>query len=270
METPATGPLRMLTLILLLAGPSLLHAQRAKHGDWYHVERTDSVTLRNSAYAGTTAREGDGGVTIFCGAEGLPIVTFHHPPLAGTTPEAAIRLGPEGDAVAVEYEGHVTADRRSTRVSRRALDMIRLQARDPDRLRIHVEAKDTAAVVDLLLSPRGLGDAVRRLPCVPPTFDATIVRPRIVNPREVATALQHYYPPLLRDEGIGDTVNVALLIDRDGQVREATVNGPSRHAAFNEAALRIARTMRFTPVFNGPHRVPLRVTMDITFTVDPR
>ena len=51
-----------------------------------------------------------------------------------------------------------------------------------------------------------------------PTFTPFTVKPDVKNRSEVSRALEREYPPLLRDAGIGGTVNVWFFIDENGQV----------------------------------------------------
>ena len=51
-----------------------------------------------------------------------------------------------------------------------------------------------------------------------PTFTPYTVRPDIKNRDAVARALEREYPPLLRDAGIGGTVQVWFFIDEQGKV----------------------------------------------------
>ena len=259
----------VLALMVVALGPTLVEAQRSEHGDWYHVAPTDPASHGAAGIAGTVELNGTGEMRVRCDGLGAPVVAFLHPPLPGTRPEADVRLHFEHDSVTTRHDGHVAPDRRSTRIPDGALEVIRLMARDDDRLHVRIAAADTTGdATELLLSARGLRDAVRQLECVRPLGDAGPIRPRIVNPGVVAETLIRLYPPLLRDAGIGDTVNVRLLIDRSGRIREAVINEPSRHREFNEAALDVVRVMRFTPAYNGPHRVSLWVALDVTFEVD--
>ncbi|MGK7311117.1 MAG: energy transducer TonB [Candidatus Longimicrobiales bacterium M2_2A_002] len=261
-------PLALFATAVLAAAPAPLAAQRTEHGDWYHVARADSAASGTASFAGTAGLNGAGEMRVFCGDRGTPVVAFLHPPLVGTRTEADVRLFFEHDSVTTRHEGDVAPDRRSTRIPDRAFEAVRLMARDDDRLHVRIETADTAGgAVGLLLSAVGLRDAVRQLECVRPLADTGPIRPRIVNPQEVAETLRRLYPPLLRDAGIGDTVNVRLLVDRSGRVREAAINEPSRHPEFDEAALDVVEVMRFTPAYNGPHRVSLWVALDVTFEV---
>ena len=98
-----------------------------------------------------------------------------------------------------------------------------------------------------------------------PTFTPMTVRPNLKNPDEVLRALQSEYPPLLRDAGIGGTVGVWFLIDRTGEVRRTQLQESSGREALDEAALRVAETLQFTPAYNRDEPVPVWVAIPITF-----
>lgn len=100
-----------------------------------------------------------------------------------------------------------------------------------------------------------------------PTFTPMTVRPQLTNNREVQEALQRHYPPLLRDAGIGGKVNVWFFIDEEGRVQNTQINTTSGYDAFDQAALRVADMMEFTPAYNRDQRVPVWVSFDITFEV---
>jgi protein TonB len=99
-----------------------------------------------------------------------------------------------------------------------------------------------------------------------PTFTPYTVRPDIKNRREVQEALTREYPPLLRDAGIGGTVEVWFQIDEDGVVRQTQVKTSSGHAALDAAALKVADVVKFTPALNRDKRVPVWISLPITFT----
>ncbi len=100
-----------------------------------------------------------------------------------------------------------------------------------------------------------------------PTFTPMTVRPQLKNNREIAQALQKYYPPLLRDAGIGGTVNVWFFIDENGRVQKTQINETSGYDAFDEAAKKVANLMEFSPAYNRDQKVPVWVALDITFEV---
>jgi TonB family protein len=98
-----------------------------------------------------------------------------------------------------------------------------------------------------------------------PTFTPMTVRPKFRNPREIQQALMKFYPPLLRDAGIGGTVNVWFFINEEGKVIKTQINRPSGYDAFDQAALKVADLAEFTPAYNRDKKVPVWVAIDITF-----
>ncbi len=99
-----------------------------------------------------------------------------------------------------------------------------------------------------------------------PVFTPFTVKPDLVNQREVQRALEREYPALLRDAGIGGTVLVYFFIDESGRVQKTQVNKSSGHSALDEAALRVADVFRFTPALNRDKKVPVWISLPITFT----
>jgi len=98
-----------------------------------------------------------------------------------------------------------------------------------------------------------------------PTFTPMTVRPQLRNVDDVRTNLEASYPPLLREAGIAGTTNVWFLIDEDGNVDRALVNESSGYDALDQAALKVANGMEFTPAYNRDQRVPVWIALDITF-----
>lgn len=100
-----------------------------------------------------------------------------------------------------------------------------------------------------------------------PAFTPYTVAPEITNRAEVQRALVREYPPLLRDAGIGGTVNVWFFIDAGGQVRDTRLVASSGHGELDDAALRVAEAMSFSPALNRDRAVPVWVQMPIKFEV---
>ncbi|MBX6364860.1 MAG: TonB family protein [Gemmatimonadetes bacterium] len=98
-----------------------------------------------------------------------------------------------------------------------------------------------------------------------PTFTPYTVAPELKNGPEVVAALKRFYPTVLRDAGIGGTVLTWLLIDEHGQVIKALVKEPSQYPAFDEAALKVAELMRFSPGYNRDVAVMVWVALPIQF-----
>ncbi len=98
-----------------------------------------------------------------------------------------------------------------------------------------------------------------------PTFTPYTVRPDLVNGREVQQALAREYPPIVRDAGVGGTVNVHFFIDAEGVVQRVLVAQTSGHEALDSAALRVARVFRFNPARGEDEPVPVWIAIPITF-----
>ncbi len=98
-----------------------------------------------------------------------------------------------------------------------------------------------------------------------PTFTPYTVAPRLKNRSEVQSALQRDYPPLLRDAGVGGTVLVWFLIDENGKVVKTQIKKSSGHDALDEAALKVADVMKFSPALNRDQKVPVWVALPVDF-----
>jgi protein TonB len=98
-----------------------------------------------------------------------------------------------------------------------------------------------------------------------PIFTPFTVKPELRNQDEVARALQRNYPPLLRDAGIGGTTIMWFFIDEKGAVIRTQLFKASGHDALDEAAVKIASIMRFSPALNRDKAVQVWVQIPITF-----
>lgn len=92
-------------------------------------------------------------------------------------------------------------------------------------------------------------------------------RPVLKSRQAVQRALQTYYPPLLREAGIGGTVGVNFWIDASGRVVRRGVATSSGHPALDEAALKVADEMEFEPARSGGRAVGVVVAIPIRFQV---
>jgi protein TonB len=98
-----------------------------------------------------------------------------------------------------------------------------------------------------------------------PTFTPFTVRPDIKNREEVLRALEREYPPLLRDAGLGGEVLVWFFIDEEGRVVRTQIQQSSGHDGLDKAALKVADIIQFTPALNRDQRVPVWISLPITF-----
>jgi protein TonB len=99
-----------------------------------------------------------------------------------------------------------------------------------------------------------------------PSFTPFTTEPRLRNTDEVARVLERTYPPLLRDAGIGGTTIVWFFIDEQGKVVNTKINTSSGYEALDEAALKVANMMQFTPAKNRDQIVRVWVQIPIKFT----
>lgn len=109
------------------------------------------------------------------------------------------------------------------------------------------------------------GDQDRGDLAAAPTFTPMTIQPELVNHREIARVLIENYPPLLRDAGIGGTAHVWFFIDETGHVQRTLIDESSGFLVFDQAALRVADRMRFTPAYNRDRPVPVWVSIAVVF-----
>ncbi|HET9948508.1 MAG TPA: TonB family protein [Longimicrobiales bacterium] len=100
-----------------------------------------------------------------------------------------------------------------------------------------------------------------------PRFTPYTVAPQILNRDEIARALVELYPPLLRNAGIGGTVQVFISIDENGVVQDYQIHKSSGYRELDEAALQVAELYRFSPALNRDKRVPVWLLFPIEFQV---
>lgn len=100
-------------------------------------------------------------------------------------------------------------------------------------------------------------------------IDASMAERRpVLDRRGLDRAMERHYPPMLRDARVHGTVLVELVVEADGRVRPGSPQlMDASHPAFGEAALRAAERFRFTPAEVGGVRVPVRVTIPISWSV---
>ena len=110
--------------------------------------------------------------------------------------------------------------------------------------------------------PPASDDAAAGIP-----FTPMEIAPRLLNAAEVQRTLLRLYPPVLRDARVGGTVSVWLHIDAEGSVLEARVHRASGYDPLDRAALEVAGTMAFSPAYNRDRKVPVWVSVDVTFEV---
>ena len=100
-----------------------------------------------------------------------------------------------------------------------------------------------------------------------PVFTPMTVVPEILNRAEIVRALTRLYPAILRDNGIGGTVEVWFFISEEGTVLVSRISVPSPHEQLNQAALEVANIFRFSPALNRETIVEVWIQLPITFEV---
>lgn len=90
-------------------------------------------------------------------------------------------------------------------------------------------------------------------------------RPELLNEEEVFAALKDNFPIAKRDEGGNWVTTVWLYVRDDGIVERMQINASSGDPEMDQAALRVASVMRFSPAENRGERVPVWVSLPITF-----
>ena len=101
-----------------------------------------------------------------------------------------------------------------------------------------------------------------------PVYTPFTVRPELKNSSAVQAALRRYYPPMLKDAGIGGTTVMWFFIDENGRVEKFQVNKSSGQKQLDEASLRVADIMEFSPALNRDQKVSVWVQIPITWKVN--
>jgi len=112
-------------------------------------------------------------------------------------------------------------------------------------------------------APPATDSAAAATPAVIPTVDerqlAAPLRP--ADNREVRTLLRRYMPASLVRAGGAAEVRVRVVVDEEGKVSEAEVEGSSGQRDIDRAALEVARRLHFPrPLLNS---APVRVRMSV-------
>jgi TonB family protein len=129
---------------------------------------------------------------------------------------------------------------------------------------------DTFRVGLWVMLPVQVGGLAQRPPVGPcrndgPCFTPYTTKPQLLNREIVQRALVQNYPPELRDRRIGGTTLVWVLVDEGGRVAKAQVKETSGHKQLDEAALRVARSMLYTPALNDGAPVKVWIQLPIVF-----
>lgn len=219
------------------------------------IERASAATDSARARATVSTRPGEGYQTraLRNGSEVAQAMVRNYPPLlrdAGIGGTAVI-------GVFANEEGLATKTQVMTSSGYRALDEAALKV--VELMRFEPAAEAGWVQVPVQFTPPGNLEAG-------PQLTPMTLRPELKNAPAVQRALIENYPAALRDAGIGGSPVVWFLIGEDGMVRKVQLSKSSGFVALDEAALRVAQVMEFTPAFNRDRKVAVWVEIPIVFT----
>lgn len=109
--------------------------------------------------------------------------------------------------------------------------------------------------------------ATDALPSDRPSFIAFDTHPVMLNGAEALQALEREYPRTLKDAGIEGRVELWLYLSAEGVVEQAQIKTSSGNPLLDEAALRVAPEMRFSPALNREKATAVWVSQWVTFQV---
>ncbi len=99
----------------------------------------------------------------------------------------------------------------------------------------------------------------------PPRLVPYTQPPELANPEAVRARLNREYPESLQDQGIGGRVVLWFLVDENGTVRQYMMKESSGKAGLDEAAMKVAGSMRFRPAFNYSRHVAVWLALPVLF-----
>lgn len=196
---------------------------------------------------------------------GLILATLLHAALFLTAPTFSIQDFAVGarDLSVMEFPDEIDIPPPPEAIPRPAEPVIVADARIDEDLTIAPTTLERNPVENLPPPPKAA--AAEKDLSSTPVFTPMTVRPTLKNSAEVMAALSKYYPPLLKDAGIGGSVLVWFFIDEEGRVVRTQIHRTSGYDAFDNAALRVAELMEFTPAYNREMKVRVWVSIPITF-----
>jgi periplasmic protein TonB len=175
---------------------------------------------------------------------------------------AADYTGRTDELVAVDIPDEIVIPPPPEQIARPATPVVSAMDIDDD-ITIAPTTFDANPIENLPPPPRtsGASDDLAAAPrWVPRTVD-----PELQNKREVERLLERHYPPNLQAAGIGGTPVLWFFIDTDGRVLDTRLHTSSGYDALDQAAQRIAPSMRFSPAMNRETRVRVWVEIPINF-----
>ena len=92
-----------------------------------------------------------------------------------------------------------------------------------------------------------------------------LVAPELRNPSRIAQVIDREYPIGLKEARIGGSVGMSFYVNAQGVVERFEMKESSGKAELDQAALRVARQVQFTPAMRGSEPVPAWVALAIPF-----
>jgi len=100
-----------------------------------------------------------------------------------------------------------------------------------------------------------------------PVFTPYTVAPSLKDRQWAVQVVRDKYPRILRDAGIGGRVVVWAFIDEKGVVRNCQIHTSCGNTALDSAAVAAVTEFTFHPALNYDKKVPVWVSIPITFAV---
>jgi TonB family protein len=221
---------------------------------------------------------------VLAGPDAIELIDRHYPPLlrsAGIGGYAVVNLVVHEDGRVDGFEvvrsaGHQALDAAALRVAKelKMLPTLRRSARGPQEYNLALSFDPEMKLKKQALQPTKLPDTavviqerVREAAADQegPKFTPYDVKPDLANRDVIARALTRSYPAALRDAGIGGTALVWVLIRPDGSVGKTEIRESSGRVELDEAALNVAKEMRFTPARHKGDPVAVWIQLPIVF-----
>ena len=124
----------------------------------------------------------------------------------------------------------------------------------------------TTALLIGVLAASGCGTSSNLRTGAPAESVATA--PGLLNAEQVEEAIAAEYPAQLRTDGVGGTARLRLFVDTEGIPAEVRLLQTSGYPQLDEAAQRVAVSLRFSPATNvDGEPVEVWVSFPISFRV---
>ena len=126
----------------------------------------------------------------------------------------------------------------------------------------------TLFLVPIQAAPQEISPEDRAAIEAGPVLTPFTIRPELRNRGEIIGAYMREFPAILRDTGVGATVEVWFYISGRGKVLHGRIAQSSGLAQVDEAALRVADVFQFTSAMNyREERVAVWIRHPIRFEV---